>query len=180
MLHHVVHARFVGLLQISILLHTVDFALQVELQNKEGQQTMRSWLLCQAAVLGLLFGACTSLAEDSERRLFVPQEVNEVKVSTQVSQPKLAFPPLPASRAPDQPGWSNSIAICTCIKDEQPADLQEWVQYHKYALQIDAHRCMPVLFFHACCQDQSASCSTVCLLICRHLRSTERILQTLF
>jgi hypothetical protein len=50
---------------------------------------------------------------------------------TKVGMPELAFPRLPADRAPGQPDWSNSIAICTCIKDEQPADLQEWVEFHK-------------------------------------------------
>lgn len=93
--------------------------------------TMRLWLLCQAVLLGLFHVSCcaSQYHGDTTRRLFVPPEQNK---PTTVFQPTLAFPRLPDSRAPTQPGWNNSVAICTSVKNEKPQDLAEWVMYHKW------------------------------------------------
>jgi hypothetical protein len=98
---------------------------------------MRLRLLCQAAVLTLCLVGFSASESDKVRRLFVPAEQNIP--AEKVFQPHLAFPKLDDSRAPDQPGWSNSVAICTCIKDEQPTDLAEWVQYHKCVVPFSWH-----------------------------------------
>lgn len=43
------------------------------------------------------------------------------------------LPKLPESHAPNSEHWSNSIAICAIMKDENITDVAEWVSYHKCA-----------------------------------------------
>ena len=43
------------------------------------------------------------------------------------------MPPLPPLHAPDSPTWSNSIAICAIMRDENVTDVREWLQYYRYA-----------------------------------------------
>jgi hypothetical protein len=32
--------------------------------------------------------------------------------------------------------WPNSVAICTLAKEEAAADILEWLQYHRYVVQL--------------------------------------------
>ena len=64
----------------------------------------------------------------------VRELVGEAERLSNGVNPDRSFGPLPIERAPNGSAWSNSLALCTMIKWEQPADVLEWVQYYKYAL----------------------------------------------
>lgn len=89
-----------------------------------------------AASLTILLGTAVC-AQVEQRRLFVPPEEEQEQPFVQ----ELAFSPLPPDRAPDHSHWSNSIAICTSIKDENLQDMVEWVEYHKYVRFAVPMRC---------------------------------------
>jgi hypothetical protein len=38
---------------------------------------------------------------------------------------------LPESKGPWHPNWSNSIAICAIMREEQIADVREWLLYYR-------------------------------------------------
>jgi hypothetical protein len=64
------------------------------------------------------------------------------------------LPPLPNTFSPDSDNWSNSIAICAVMKDENITDVMEWIAYHQCVTTVSA---FPV----ACKCDAHI---TVCLL----------------
>ena len=33
--------------------------------------------------------------------------------------------------SPDSPAWSNSLALCAVMKDENITDVREWLQYYR-------------------------------------------------
>lgn len=41
--------------------------------------------------------------------------------------------PKPDSLGPDSAAWSNTVAICSLIKDENSTDVREWVIYYRCA-----------------------------------------------
>jgi hypothetical protein len=41
------------------------------------------------------------------------------------------LPPLPKSHSPNSENWTNSIAICAVMKDENLTDVAEWLTYHR-------------------------------------------------
>lgn len=43
------------------------------------------------------------------------------------------LPPKPKSKGPDSAAWSNSVGVCSLIKDENATDVREWVLYYRYA-----------------------------------------------
>jgi hypothetical protein len=43
------------------------------------------------------------------------------------------LPAMSDAHAPDSASWSNSIAICAVMKDEQTEDVHEWLQYYQCA-----------------------------------------------
>lgn len=43
------------------------------------------------------------------------------------------LPSLTKTHSPSAEYWSNSIAVCAIMKDENITDVAEWVAYHKYA-----------------------------------------------
>ena len=45
----------------------------------------------------------------------------------------VGMPPLPDSHAPTSSHWSNSVAICAVMKDENTTDIIEWLTYHQCA-----------------------------------------------
>lgn len=44
------------------------------------------------------------------------------------------MPPLPESHSPDGGHWTNSVAVCAIMKDENITDVVEWLAYYKCAL----------------------------------------------
>ena len=50
------------------------------------------------------------------------------------------LPAKPESLGPDSASWSNSIAICSLIKDEISTDVREWVLYFRCAERSRAQR----------------------------------------
>jgi hypothetical protein len=46
------------------------------------------------------------------------------------------LPPLPPAHSPEGTLWSDSLAICAMMKDEQFEDIVEWLQYYRCAAAI--------------------------------------------
>ena len=42
------------------------------------------------------------------------------------------LPGLPADRSPDGATWSNSIAVCAIMRDENTTDVREWLEYQQW------------------------------------------------
>ena len=58
-------------------------------------------------------------SSQGETKQFVPER-----------RPSIAMP-LSNPTAPDSPLWNNSAAICVCMRDENAADVREWLQYYR-------------------------------------------------
>jgi hypothetical protein len=93
---------------------------------------------------GILFGAVPlhtvltpmgiSIFSSSQSRGFWDLKINEnseEKVAIKRMQQRRDLPPLPDSSAPWNSQWSNSIAICAIMRDENITDVQEWLEYYK-------------------------------------------------
>jgi hypothetical protein len=42
------------------------------------------------------------------------------------------MPMMPPNHAPDSEEWSNSIALCSIMRDENVTDVMEWLKYYQY------------------------------------------------
>jgi hypothetical protein len=47
-----------------------------------------------------------------------------------------ALPPLPINHAPWHPEWSNNMAICTIMRQENVTDVREWLDYYRCAINL--------------------------------------------
>jgi hypothetical protein len=70
----------------------------------------------------------------------LPEELIEVNPERKITIARLLerrqLPPLPDSRAPWSSQWSNNMAICATMRDENITDVQEWIEYYKYDLSV--------------------------------------------
>lgn len=41
------------------------------------------------------------------------------------------LPVMPPNHSPESPDWSNSIAICAIMRDENATDVMEWLRYYR-------------------------------------------------
>lgn len=79
-------------------------------------------------------GQAASNAADARKR--VPDDQIPDKHRTKVyrdSHEHGDLSQLPKRRAPGGPEWTNSVAICACMFQENLTDVREWLLYHQYA-----------------------------------------------
>lgn len=41
------------------------------------------------------------------------------------------LPLMPGNHSPESEEWSNSIAVCSIMRDENVTDVMEWVRYYR-------------------------------------------------
>ena len=79
-------------------------------------------------------GALASAALGARGR--VPDDQIPDKHRTKVYRDSHAhgdLPQLPKRRQPGGPEWTNSVAICACMFQENMTDVREWLLYHQCA-----------------------------------------------
>ena len=91
---------------------------------------VRACSLCDAEAPRVCLLTCAQCAANRG----YPEPLRLSTNRDQFTQPWLEdLPKLPPQHGPDSATWSNSIAICAIMKDENVTDVREWLTYHQCA-----------------------------------------------
>lgn len=88
-------------------------------------------MLAEAAVCA---DAAEAVGKDSDTHVFHELSDTQHRLDSNtdyMTRWLQGLPLMPATHSPESEEWSNSIAVCSIMRDENVTDVMEWVRYYR-------------------------------------------------